>query len=73
MRLSEGKSDTVGWVKKSFPEMMLIILRSKRSYNFHSKPLFLILLYTPLRRENWVSDIPSNGEVGESEFEYMSL
>lgn len=73
MRLSDGKSDTVEWVKKSFPEMMLVILRSKRSYNFHSKPMFLILLYPPLRGENWVSDIPSNGEVGESEFEDVSL
>lgn len=32
MRVSDGESDTVKWVRKSFPEVELIILRSKGIY-----------------------------------------
>lgn len=47
MRLSDRENDTVGWAKKRFPEMVLIILRSKEKKLRCSLQTYVIAITIP--------------------------
>ena len=43
---AESKSDTIGWIGKSFPGMVLIMLRFRRSEDVHSRAVICFIITT---------------------------